>query len=174
MNIEHGKLYKTRDGRKAGSAWKGTDFHGPDSFMMRLESGELFSVFSDGREYKDSETDNDLVAEWTDKPKTWGELTADEKVTLVEARRDHKWIEYLNVKGDNSWDTALNPGWYDDTPYRIKPEPVVEEVEFWRSSGENSDFISEQKSPTDTHRISYTVTDGKPDCSSIKMEPIGG
>jgi len=50
----------------------------------------------------------------------------------------------------------------------MKPEPVRETIEL---CGKGRVFEDRQL-PSDTHRITFDLIDGKPDCSSIKMEKL--
>ncbi len=52
--------------------------------------------------------------------KTWGQLSDAEKGALLLAHQQGKTIE----RGPD-WETVPFPGWINNHPYRVKPEPVV-------------------------------------------------
>lgn len=168
MKIEAGKFYKTRDGRKVGPM-KATPLTG---FYAFRDASRGPNYSADGRLFEDRPSDWDIVSEWNDEPRPWGELTDAEKVALVEARRDGKQIEYKpHLRSLDHWDTVASPGWHDDTPYRVKPEPVVETVTL-EGFTHNREWFFREKDARKTHRITFNTIDGEPDCSSIKMERI--
>ncbi|WP_158527096.1 hypothetical protein [Sinorhizobium meliloti] len=63
LQIQAGKFYRTRDGRKVGPMRKWDD----DSFDVSVGDGRLWRP--DGlRYYRESRGDSDLIAEWVDEP----------------------------------------------------------------------------------------------------------
>lgn len=180
MKIEPGKCYRTRDGRKVGPIGYNPNITNYWKFFSGVTFWDEF-----GRLYKATrETDLDLIAEWTeddlnaiceerqdgpfvsasDAPKTWGEMTDAEKGALLLAHREGKAIEFYSPTFRKWMDPVdAGPSWFDVQPYRIKPEPVRETVTKYYQAGD---------SVFDTHRITFTTTDGKPDLDSIKMEEV--
>lgn len=52
-----------------------------------------------------------------------------------------------------------------------KPEPKVETVTLYGSPSKHIQWCLEQCA-LDTHRITFSLIDGEPDCTSIKMEKL--
>jgi len=110
-----------------------------------------------------------LISRASDTPKIWGEMTDEERGALLLAEHEGKVIE----KSPNQY----NPIWADKgsssfvywCAYRVKPEPVRETVTLhygvWG-------YASAEGHEGATHRITFDLIDGKPDCASIKMEEI--
>lgn len=111
--------------------------------------------------------------------KLWKDMTACEKGALLLAYHEGKTIEYHYLT-DKNWNEAKkgvrsNLGWIDDYYYRVKPEPVVTEVvrygqvydgvEPW-GGGFAYSMVQGRK---DTHKITFNLVEGEPDCNSIKM-----
>jgi hypothetical protein len=104
----------------------------------------------------------------TDGPKTWGEMTPEEKGALLLAQHEGKVIEWCP---DGYWTKAC--ALQDPYRYRIKPEPRRETVTLltaayysWVADPEHN--CGERN----THRIIFDVIDGEPDCASVHMEKI--
>jgi hypothetical protein len=100
-------------------------------------------------------------------PKLWRDMTPEEKGALLLAAHEGKVIEFM---ASGTWKED-KPGWYDILAYRIKPEPKVEVVTVYGNPSSNVQWVYEQ-CPMDTHRITFNLIDGKPDCASVKMECI--
>lgn len=107
----------------------------------------------------------------TEDIKPWGELTDAEKGALLLAHQEGKQIEVLAFwREPGRWETTGKPVWGGCYKYRVKPEPVVETVTL---VGDRHAFsLPELRVKTDTHRITFDLIDGEPDCSSISMEPV--
>jgi len=106
-----------------------------------------------------------------DTPKLWRDMTDEEKGALLLACHNGKVIEYWD---GIAW-RRLNwfPSWDDDISYRVKPEPVREVVGLYGAlNGDTWVFGNNAQFEFDTHRITFETVDGKPDCSSIKMEEL--
>ena len=108
-----------------------------------------------------------IVSRASATPKTWGEMTDEEKSALLLADYQGKTIEFINGYDVKDWKKAV-PKWADFCSYRVKPEPKRETVYCWWN-GHNV----HNKNHTDrTHRITFDLIDGKPDCASIRMEEL--
>ena len=167
MKIEAGKYYHTRDGRKVGpmveecprwSEWpfdvQNEDEDDPISVCLWKDDG----ICDEGSQY-------DLVAEWTDAPKLWRDMTAEEKGALLLAHHEGRDIE-CRYAFNNGWCHDSKPVWADDAAYRVKP--TVDSVQcYW-----NGFNIHRANNKDRTHRITFNLIDGKPDCASIKMEEL--
>lgn len=101
-------------------------------------------------------------------PKLWRDMTDAEKGALLLAKHEGKVIEFFD--GDK-WAKPINVVWYDWNAYRVKPEHVRETVVRYGSPQDNW-WLTSKQSNRDTHRITFDLIDGKPDCSTIKMEKI--
>lgn len=114
-----------------------------------------------------------------DTPKAWGEMTDADKGALLLAHHEGQVIEYhstgMNVWykwNDYTFDDNACGGFYDKFAYRIKPEPVVETVTAYADPNLGGGFEVNSHCEHWPYRITFTTTDGKPDCGSIKMERI--
>jgi len=173
LQVEVGKYYRTRDGRKVGPMELELD----GDFMANHPDRHGFTVSwqPNGKRYK-CDPNIDLIAEWTDTPKTWGEMTDAEKGALLLAYHEGKVIEW---KGDHeesfsrsSGREGFKPIWCDRVCYRIKPEPVVEEVVLYGSYDNGQWVFGPFNDGIHSVAQTFTTTDGKPDCDSITMERI--
>lgn len=142
--------------------------------IKRVTVGDVYAV---KEHYKDSHTGTPLglsyddwmiISRVIDKPKTWGEMTDAEKGALLLAKHRDQTIECWY--GSSGWEILPNPVWSCTDAYRIKPQPTVETITLHGSTGVT--FTKGSPTPFDTHRITFTTTDGEPDCSSIKMERV--
>ena len=105
----------------------------------------------------------------TDNPKTWGEMTPEEKGALLLAHHEGKQIE-LYSPTDRVWGVVTMPGWCDGSAYRVKPEPKRETVKLSGKVYHNGQWAFGTEDKGDTHRITFDTVDGEPDCDSIRME----
>lgn len=103
-----------------------------------------------------------------DAPKLWRDMTPEEKGALLLAHHEGKTIELFI--GDDGW-SACSPYWADDVAYRVKPEPVVETISIY-SVRPCCGLFGPDRDSDDTHRITFDVIDGVPDCASVKMEKL--
>lgn len=95
-------------------------------------------------------------------PTIFENMTDAEKGALLLAKYRGKGIEcfYGGV-----WVAELIGRFGGKNAYRVKPNPEIKTaVMYWNGSA-----ASKTKYPRDTHSITLTVTDGEPDCASIKM-----
>jgi len=70
------------------------------------------------------------------------------------------------------WADIDDPNWMDDCKFRIKPEPKRETVKLSMSGSSIGFDQLYQHVSIPTHRITFDMIDGKPDCGSIRMERI--
>ena len=160
MKIEEGKYYRARNGEKIGPM----DPDGDGNFRAIHPVKNCIAFWHrDGmRMYHDPYFD--LVAEREDipaKPKTWGEMTDEEKGALLLADHEGKPIQALALDHDgSSWVRKhLKSQWFDHVAYRVKPEPEVETVTLY-SFRPDEEFGNEYRD-TDTHRLTLMKKDGK-------------
>ena len=178
LQIEAGKYYKTRDGRKVGPVIPTPNDAWP--FWCNYEltrTGKIYfrwnGASQDGEDVYDS--DLDLIAEWTDTPSTWGELTDAEKgaLLLAEYEGGNFTLQYRHDPSDTWGEKHIRDGFGDDVTYRIKPEPVVETVTLSVGDPEGKWINAcDPKSFFVSHTITFTTKDGEPDLASITMERI--
>ena len=102
-------------------------------------------------------------------PTLWCDMAPEEKGALLLAHHDGKVIEAWMYK--EKW-LALEPEWIDDIAYRIKPEPKVEVVVLENDRNGGRSFYEDSGTHKSTHRITFNLIDGEPDCDSIKMEKV--
>jgi len=168
LQIEAGKYYKTRDGRKVYVDTKGSSCYGGDSFF----TGCGYSILPSGREYRDEMSPRDLIAEWTATPPTWGEMTDAEKGALLLARHEGGVVE--SSRNGTGWALDSRVGYCGDVYYRIKPEPLVETVTLYGSYNGGQWVFSPFNDGIHSVVQTFTTTNGEPDLDSIKMERING
>lgn len=116
-----------------------------------------------------------LIEKKEEQMKTWGEMSDEEKGALLLAHHEGKVIERFVDGNMGGWVSSDKPLWYPDCTYRIKPEPKVETVTMYgRCPDEIGLFFGTGEKPwrSDTHKITFDVVDGEPDCTSIKMEKL--
>ena len=170
MKIEEGKYYRTSDGHRVGPMKPG----GYEGWPWIVEEGNGY-FWADNGSSVGAIDSPDLIAEWTDEPRPWKDLTDEEKgaLLLAEYEGPNFCVEY-KPNGDDGWGQKHKAEAYvDDWTYRIKPEPTRETVALY---GEESysgfwGFDSGSEDPSE-YRITFDLVDGVPDCASIKMEEV--
>jgi hypothetical protein len=105
----------------------------------------------------------------TEQPKIWRDMTPAEKGALLLARHEGKAIE-LQI-GEGGWVKVL-PSWNPDAAYRVKPEPTVETVTLGGFEWNTTWYFKVDHDSRRTHRITFNLIDGQPDCASIRMEAL--
>lgn len=103
----------------------------------------------------------------SDKPKTWSQMSDAEKGALLLAHHDGKSIQNWT----NGWRDCY-PIWDVNNAYRVKPEPTVEAVTLFGKTDKHGGWIFWSVLADETHKITFNLIDGKPDCASIKMEAL--
>lgn len=113
-----------------------------------------------------------IISRASDKPRTWGEMTPEEKGALLLAAHEGKVIE-AKTTGEK-WYPASKPLWLDEFTYRIAPpEPKRETVTLYGGGKREMVWCMERRGvDLDTHYITFDMIDGKPDLASIKMEEL--
>lgn len=108
-----------------------------------------------------------------DTPKSWGEWESAkgwEKDNDWLMRIDAGCLEVMDSDGNKKVITHFTDlPRKDIVAYRIKSQPQRETVTCWWGAW---GFTLGNQSCRDTHRITFTTTDGKPDLDSIKMEEV--
>ena len=108
-----------------------------------------------------------IISRAAETPKLWCDMTPEEKGALLLAHHEGKNLQFTRPSICNEWrDVAVHPEWCQGNAYRVKPEPKVETVDIIHAYDITGELYS------DTHRITFNLIDGKPDCASVKMEPI--
>lgn len=166
----------TIQGWSDGDCYDTTQELGDGMDMLRDDAVfRLISRASDTTEALEelAELDSEEIAG----PKTFGEMSDAEKGALLLSKLNGVDVQYSSLNK-----SAGHPGgwqdqggrWFfvDDTYYRIKPESVVREVALTGKVAQKWIFTDTEAYDTDTYRITFTTTDGKPDLDSIKMEEI--
>jgi hypothetical protein len=108
----------------------------------------------------------------TEQPKIWRDMTPAEKGALLLAYHEGKAIELQIDEGD--WVKVL-PSWTPYAAYRVKPEPTVETVAMHGGKYSYTLWNFENdlhKKSWHTHRITFNLIDGQPDCASIRMKSL--
>ena len=94
----------------------------------------------------------------TDAPKLWRDMTDAEKGALLLDEYEDRTVEMCD--GGHWYKKMRHSMFNPNFTYRRKPEPQVETVVLYWQKGANA--ISEMLD-TDTHSITLTLRDGKPD-----------
>lgn len=140
-----------------------------------LDNKSLFSYYSgmiwDYECKWDVVTGFTLVSRANPEPKLWKDMTPEEKGALLLAHHEGKGIECF-CKMHKVWAYAITPHWASETAYRIKSEPKRETVEMRGGSTDSEWCFGTISYDWDSHKITFDIVDGKPDCSTIKMEEI--
>lgn len=168
IKIEEGKCYRTRDGRKVGPMmpvnpgigyareWTWTD--DPTGGLRTGGNVANYLWRDDGTESAlRTPSPRDLVAEWTDEPTLWRDMTPEQKGTLLLAHHDGKHIQMWDLLMEE-WATILTPAWRPDFAYRVKPEPI-RQMMTWVSR-------------TTAYHITFETIDDVPDPTTVKFYAI--
>ena len=110
-----------------------------------------------------------IVSRAADTPKLLRDMTDAEIGALVRAHHEGKVIEVVDTF-NGAWVPAPAPGWWLRNAYRICPEPKRETVTLHGSV--TDEVWGRGTTEYDTHRITFDLINGKPDCDSVKMEPL--
>lgn len=100
-----------------------------------------------------------IISRAADTQKLWRDMTPEEKGALLLAMHDGEKVEVMSL---GVWQTKSTTRFVDDSAYRVKPEPKVEI--------ENVKIVNADGVTIGTGTV--TTINGKPDCASIKMEPL--
>ena len=106
----------------------------------------------------------------TQEPKLWKDMTPEEKGALLLARVEGAKIQCKAYGSDWMDKDFSNNKFNSDFAYRVKPEPHRKQVALYFGELREGALLSRVR--TDTHRITFDLVDGKPDCNSIKMESL--
>jgi hypothetical protein len=169
MKIEEGKFYRTRDGRKVGPM----TYNLKESIFPWMCESSRQTFRKDGYFCLSGDHELDLVAEWTEEPaapKLWRDMTPEEKGALLLAHHEGKVVECWN---SGKWEPKGHGGWGKENAYRIRPEPKRDRVVMAGTYTKGMGWVFCSTHPQGpTHRITFDVIDGEPDCASVKMERI--
>jgi hypothetical protein len=165
IKIEAGKYYRTRDGRKVGPMVKDGCYN--DGFPWMYDIGAGWWSDDGQRKSKRLRETHDIIAEWTDAPDV--DLT---KITAPFGLLPKETQDALKAHGgpyeiwrENGWDEWL-PLWTVTATYRVKPALRVEKVGGYYS---RSHGLLHFRANECTHKITFDLIDGEPDCASIRM-----
>jgi len=108
-----------------------------------------------------------------DTPKLWRDMTDEEKGALLLAEHEGEVIEY-SFMGEEDWAYIPSPNWTATHAYRVKPEPVRETVTLYGGEAQRhgGTWAFDYCTARSTHRITFETVNGKPDCSTIRMEKL--
>lgn len=96
-------------------------------------------------------------------------MTPEEKGALLLAHHEGKVIEEKSQTFPYDWQDSGGDFPLSHYAYRICHEPKVETVELYGRP--DIQWVME-RCDYDTHRITFNLVNGKPDCTSIKMEVL--
>lgn len=198
LQLEEGKYYMTADGRKVGPMGFGAgiwhcSMEGPLGWQVWHEDGRVMDENTEG------EPNDYLIAEWypardqeltspygdnnhplpdRDTPKTWGDMTPEEKGALLLAEHEGKVIE-RKVEYHGTLTFRWHQYNLDDvlpsTIVRVRPEPKRGTVVLYGGTENNATWgFYTSDSNVQSHRITFDTINGDPDFASIKMDKING
>jgi len=153
LQIEEGKYYRTRKGKKVGPA-KPHDTLGYPWVLGK------YTYTDDGQRFIGEDHPTDLVAEWEEPDifnieKPFGMLDEATQEALLTYDGE---IEIYNHNG--LWQVTRIPGWIESTTYRAVPKPKRETVTAHLVLG-----------PNQCQTVALDIIDGEPDLNSIR--PLG-
>ena len=111
-----------------------------------------------------------IISRSSKTPKMWKDMTADEKGALLLAAHEGKPVE--SSANGTGWALDFKVGYGSSLYFRIKSEPKVENASLNGGFIENQFVFMGDEIIDPTHRITFNLIDGKPDCASIKMEEV--
>ena len=91
--------------------------------------------------------------------KLWKDMSRAEKGEILLAHYEGKTIQ-CNLFGGNAWSTFHDITFSDQHAYRVKPEPMVREVELY--FGKLVEGALVRKHWSDTHKLKMKLIDGIP------------
>lgn len=177
MQIEEGKFYRARDGRKVGPMRKSSF---DDGYPWHADGVQGYWS-NTGVRQRSGCTKTDLIAEWTDKPaepKLWRDMTPKEKGALFLAAHEGKVIE---ASSDAKLWLSSEPQWREHYYYRVRPEPVRETItarvcimkDGTSLHMEPGGHVGKYSDIADHYaQLTFNVVDGKPDYANARVEPI--
>jgi hypothetical protein len=171
MKIELGKSYRTPCGDRAEVVLNdGSDMPFEVAHHTKHGIAKIWH-FADGRSCFPIR-DRDLIAEWTDidLSNPLGQVFGLMPPETQEAMKAHggPW-EWFGAGGWRNADPLYAEFLQPYNAYRVKPAPIRETVTLIGNVNSGFDYSGWT---TNTHRIQFDLIDGKPDCASIKMEPL--
>jgi hypothetical protein len=98
----------------------------------------------------------------------FGLMPPETQEAMKKARADGARIERF----DTQWVWNQTDAFWKHIAYRVKPAPIRETVTLSGCHGMGWGFWRFGLLGEPTHRIQFDLIDGKPDCASIKMEPL--
>lgn len=145
----HGEKYKVR----------GYDNRISRSWTLERDNGDTFKQYGE-------ESDWSIIRR-ANQP--FNTLTAEEKGELMLSNHEGKIIE-MSIDGGETWERSYTPQWIGAACYRVKADEVKEVV----MTGIVGDYIGFDNAHdwSGTHRITFNLVNGKPDCASVKMEEL--
>jgi hypothetical protein len=156
MELEVGKFYMTRDGRKVGPA-------SMEAYPFKVpgEGGVVLSFTEDGRWSENGESRHDLVEEWKDEPKLWQDMTNEEKGALLLAYHEGKQIQ-MYFDAEREWED-VDSQWAPNRAYRVKPvSTTVSIFGYIELLGDNGCWAEWAEDADGQYVITIELENGKP------------
>ncbi len=173
LKLEEGKYYRTRDGRKVGPM-----VHLGDTMAAyNTEYGMGNYWWLDGRRDKTKIREVDLVAEWVEET-TMDIYSLEKPLGMYPYEiRDALYAHAesggkVQSWGGWGWAFCEEPAFNPNLSYRAVKKPKVVEALFFLNTKDAKPSIEEVKTLHDTHKITFNIVDGVPDCNSIRMEKL--
>lgn len=124
LNIQPGKFYRTRGGRKYENLKKDVLMPSLNIGMVGLiydsdGSASIATHFHDGTYHRGIETDRDLIAEWSERPEIdWSKMPAWAAAYSVGAAGVWLWFENKPIRSEFGWEAV---GRYGSIPSKYAP-----------------------------------------------------
>lgn len=178
VKLEEGKYYRTRDGRKVGPLVMHPNYSlcGAEGWSYSMDSYWYTDKEYAGRTQKSQENEEDLVAEWVEET-TMDIYSLEKPLGMYPYEiRDALYAHTESggkVQSWGGWGWALceEPAFNPNLTYRAVKKPEVIEVVMYTKSPTAS-YWGHTADPDPvgrTHKITFNLVDGVPDCNSIKM-----
>lgn len=168
MQLEIGKYYKTRDGRKVFiRACRDTQVYSYPYSGLVVKDSEALTWKKDGTYYDTPYHPNDLIEEWVEGPKKIKDMSDAEIASLVRAQGEGKQIEY-SFEGKQWTLIKKKAGFCPDCYYRVyEPRPI----EHTRWSADLHNWYSFE-SVNDKFKMTYLIKNQQIQPNSVKIEEI--
>lgn len=172
--VDHGSYRVKPEEVVEGKLWKDMTTEEQNNLIVAYRQGEVieyYSIVSPSWRPVKTPAWFPEVRYRTQKVKNtaWGDLTDVERGALLLAAHEGKSIEYFNLS-TKDWRSTLTPSWRHRTCYRVKPEPIVEEVKIFNSR--HRDTWDVFKGYNATHKITFNKVNGVIDTKSVKMGEV--
>ena len=133
-----------------------------DGQVLDNENAPRYYGYAFGPYEDDCTTIFRIISRASDMPKTWGEMTPEEKMPLLLDWNDNSAKNVQQWNG-SEWVRMQTGRFGRVNKYRLKPEPVRETVTLYGGAGYGLGYEFDRNLTEHcSHRLTFTTTDGKP------------